>query len=243
MNIIIYTLIMTHITNVCFSLYVHRCIAHRAVEFNPVLQHFFRFWLWLTDGTQVTEWIAMHRRHHQFADRDGDPHSPRLNGTLLDKIVFNWKNFYFSVVYRYRSFASAEEIEFYSKGTPADWIERNLYVPYQRVGLLVMLGINIGLFGYWGLLVWLIQILWTPVWITVVITSFAHWWGYHNKKAYDNSGNLLPWGIVIAGEELHSNHHAYPADAKFSRQWYEFDLGWGYIQLFRFLGLAKVRYA
>jgi len=241
MNIIIYTLIMTHITSVCFSLYVHRGIAHRSIEFNPVVNHLIRFWLWLTDGTQVKEWIAMHRRHHQFADCPEDPHSPVLCDTLWDKLVFVWKNFYCSVVYRYRSFAPDYEIEFYGKGTPSDWVERRVYIPYQRIGLLLMLAINILLFSWIGIIVWIVQLLWTPLWITIVITTCAHQVGYHNPKANDHSKNLMPWGIIISGEELHSNHHADPKNPKFSKHWAEFDIGWMYVKILTMLRLAKIK--
>lgn len=231
---------MTHITLTFFSLYVHRGIAHKALIFHPVMEHFIRFWLWLTDGTQIKHWIAMHRKHHRYTDKAGDPHSPVDCPTVKDKLVYTWKNFYSSVIDRYKTSWSQEQLAIYGKGVPDDWINRHLYQAYPRCGLIILLSINLLIFGTWGFLAWIIQVLWTPTFITVVVTVCCHVWGYHNPAANDFSRNIFPIGIFMSGEELHSNHHADPANAKFSKQWWEFDLGWCYITLLKNLGLVTV---
>jgi stearoyl-CoA desaturase (Delta-9 desaturase) len=237
-SILIYTLICTHLTMVSVCIYLHRGTAHKSMDFHPALAHFFRFWLWLTDGCNVKEWVATHRRHHRFTDIEGDPHSPVLLGIYIVAV----RNFFETVVYRYRSFAPKLEVEVYGAGCPDDWLERNVYTKHQRLGLVLLLIINVLLFGKPGLLVWLIQICWTPLWSSSVITGFAHYWGgYKNPACNDNSRNFPGLGLFIIGDEYHSNHHARPGSAKLSHKWYEFDLGWLYITILKNIGLIHVR--
>lgn len=232
-----YTLIVTHITMMCGCIYLHRGLSHKTMQFHPILEHFFRFWLWITDGVMIKDWVATHRKHHRYTDVPGDPHSP----TILGIKTVAWTNFYQTLFYRYRNFSSPWETDIYGRDTPDDWMERNVYVPYQRIGLLLMLFINILLFGYWGLLIWLIQISWTPFWSGSIVTGFAHYWGgYHNPKAKDNSKNIPFLGFFIIGDELHSNHHAKPWSPKLSEKWWEFDLGWVYIRIFEKLGILSI---
>lgn len=234
---VIYTLIVTHITMASVCIYLHRGTVHKSLEFHPFLSHFFRFWLWLTDGVHVKEWTATHRKHHRFTDVDGDPHSPMILGIK----TIAWTNFYETLIYRYRNFGPKLEVEVYGAGVPNDWLERNVYVPHQRLGLVLMLIINVLFFGKYGVLIWLIQLAWTPFWSGSIVTGFAHYLGgYHNPKAQDNSRNLPFLGFFIIGDELHSNHHANPSSAKLSQKWWEFDLGWFYICIFEKLHLLKV---
>ena len=233
MNIIIATLVMTHITIVCVTLYLHRSQAHKGIEFHPILGHFMRLWLWLTTGMVTKQWVAIHRKHHRFSDQEGDPHSP---------VVFGIKNVFLrGVYYYYLAAKDANMIVQYGKGTPNDWIERRLYTPHSRLGILLMLIIDLVLFGPIGLVVWGIQMLWIPFWAAGVINGTGHWWGYRNGESKDNSRNISPWGIIIGGEELHNNHHLEPASPKLSRRWFEFDIGWMWLTLFRLVGLAKLR--
>jgi stearoyl-CoA desaturase (delta-9 desaturase) len=233
MLILLYTLIVTHITIVCVTVFLHRGQAHKGLEFNPVLEHFMRFWLWLTTGMITKQWVAIHRKHHRYDDADGDPHSPHIFGI--------WTVFFKGAFLYHKASKDTQMIRQYGVGTPDDWIERNLYTPHSRLGICLMLIINLVLFGLWGWLIWAIQMIWIPLWAAGVINGFGHWVGYRNKDTKDFSTNLSPWGIVVGGEELHNNHHADPANPKLSRKWFEFDLGWAYIQLFRGLGLAKLR--
>lgn len=230
---LLYTLIVTHITIVCVTLFLHRGQAHRGIEFHPVLSHFMRFWLWLTTGMVTKQWVAIHRKHHRFTDAEGDPHSPVLYG--IQNILFK------GVGYYYRSGKDTEMIMSYGKGTPDDWLERKVYTPWPWLGISLMLIVDLVLFGPWGFLVWGVQMIWIPWWAAGVINGLGHWWGYRNTKTKDSSTNLLPWGIVIGGEELHNNHHAEPGNPKLSRRWFEFDIGWLWLKLFRLLRLAKVR--
>jgi stearoyl-CoA desaturase (Delta-9 desaturase) len=233
MELILATLIMTHITIVSVTLYLHRCQAHRGVEFHPVLSHFMRFWLWLTTGMTTKQWVAVHRKHHQTTDVEGDPHSPHVFG-IKTVMTTGW--------YLYnKACKDADFVMKYGMGTPKDWIERKLYQPHHKLGILLMLFIDLVLFGPWGLLVWGIQMIWIPFWAAGMINGMAHWWGYRNGETRDHSHNISPIGIIVGGEELHNNHHLDPASPKFSQRWFELDIGWAYIKLFEFLKLAKIK--
>jgi stearoyl-CoA desaturase (delta-9 desaturase) len=232
---IIYTLIVTHITIVCVTLFLHRGQAHRAIEFHPVLSHFMRAWLWLTTGMVTRQWVAIHRKHHRYSDQEGDPHSPHVYG--LSQVLFKGAWLY------HAASKDKQMVETYGVGTPNDWIEQNVYSKHSRLGIGIMLAIDILLFGWIGFVVWGIQMIWIPWWAAGVVNGLAHWWGYRNGETRDRSTNISPWGIVIGGEELHNNHHLDPANPKLSRQWWEFDAGWMWLKLFKLAGLAKIKTA
>ena len=233
MDIIIYTLVMVQITIACVTLYLHRGQTHRAVQFHPAVNHFMRFWLWLTTGMVTKQWVAIHRKHHQRSDQEGDPHSPQTHGI--------WRVLFGGAFLYHEASKDTVMIDSLSKDCPNDWVERNIYSAHSRSGILLMLVIDLLLFGPWGLLVWGIQMLWIPFWAAGVINGLSHWWGYRNTDTKDTSRNLIPWAIWIGGEELHNNHHADGANAKFSQKWYEFDIGWFYISILQKLKLATVR--
>jgi stearoyl-CoA desaturase (delta-9 desaturase) len=233
---VIYTLVMTHITMASVSIYLHRGLSHQTITFHLILGHFFRFWLWLTDGVVIKHWVAQHRKHHKYTDVTGDPHSPIIFG--LKAIA--WDGFLATIFNRYRFFDSDWVIENYSKNTPNDWIEKTVYTPYSKVGLFVMLGIDVLLFGWYGILIWIVQMVWIPFWSNSVVTGFCHWWGYQHKDCKDNSRNLFPIGIIMVGDELHSNHHAHPNNPNNKYRWFEFDLGYIYIRIFEKLGLLTI---
>jgi len=232
MSELIYTLVVTHITIVCVTLFLHRGHAHKGIIFHPVLSHFMRFWLWLTTGMVTKQWVAIHRKHHRYSDEEGDPHSPHVFGI--------WR--VFTQGARLYSLAAKDKdmVNQYGVGTPDDWLERNLYTPWNFLGILLMLVIDLLFFGPWGLLVWGIQMLWVPFHAAGVINGLGHWWGYKNGPTRDKSRNLIPWGIIIGGEELHNNHHMNPARPKLSLKWYEFDIGWMWLRLFSLVGLAEI---
>lgn len=230
-QVLITALVMTHITIVSVTLYLHRCQAHRALELHPIVSHFFRFWLWMTTGMLTKEWASIHRKHHAKCEQVGDPHSPQIFGI---KKVF-WEG---AELYRAEA-KNAETMQRFGHGTPDDWIERNLYTKHSRLGVSLMLIIDVVLFGALGLAVWAVQMVWIPFWAAGVVNGIGHFWGYRNFEAVDASTNVFPWGIIIGGEELHNNHHTYPTSAKFSVKPYEFDIGWVYISIMAKLGLAK----
>lgn len=232
MNLIIYTLLVTHVTIICVTLYLHRSQSHRSVTFHPAIAHFMRFWLWMTTGMNTREWVAVHRKHHQAADTAADPHSPKIHGI--------W-HILFGGAYYYVKAKQDPEVMKLGVGTPDDWIERNIYTPHPFLGILLMLVIDLVLFGPIGLIVWGVQMLWIPLWAAGVINGLAHWIGYRNYDVKDTSRNLVPIAVWIGGEELHNNHHGNGTSAKLSLKWYEFDEGWMWIRLLSFLGLAKVR--
>ena len=227
------TLILTHVTIAAVTIFLHRSQAHRALDLHPIVGHFFRFWLWLTTGMVTKEWVAIHRKHHAKVETPDDPHSPQTRGI---ETVF-WKG---TELYRAES-NNLETIEKYGHGTPDDWIERNLYTRFSWQGVGLMLAVNLVLFGPIGATIWAIQMMWIPVTAAGIINGIGHYWGYRNFACADASTNIVPWGIVIGGEELHNNHHAYGTSAKLSSQWYEFDIGWMYIRILSALKLATVR--
>jgi stearoyl-CoA desaturase (delta-9 desaturase) len=230
---LVFTLVMTHITIASVTIFLHRAQAHRALDLHPSVAHFFRFWLWLTTGMVTKEWVAIHRKHHAKVETPDDPHSPQTRGI---ETVF-WKG---TELYRAES-ENQETMAKYGHGVPDDWIERNLYSRYSWQGVGLMLAVNLVLFGPIGATIWAVQMMWIPVTAAGVINGIGHYWGYRNFACADASTNIVPWGIVIGGEELHNNHHAYGSSAKLSSQWYEFDIGWVYIRTLAALRLATVR--
>ncbi|HTQ75499.1 MAG TPA: fatty acid desaturase [Burkholderiales bacterium] len=233
-GVVLAALGLTHITIVSVTVFLHRHQAHRALDLHPLASHFFRFWLWLTTGMVTREWAAIHRKHHAKCETAEDPHSPQILG--INRVL--WLGVFLYVKEAY----SRETLERYGHGTPDDWIERNLYSRFAVLGLTLMGVLNIVLFGVVpGVVVLATQIVWIPFWAAGVINGIGHYWGYRNWGTEDASTNIVPWGILIGGEELHNNHHAYATSAKLSNKWYELDLGWMYICILEALGLAQVK--
>ncbi|MCX8521835.1 MAG: fatty acid desaturase [Rhodoferax sp.] len=232
-QMLLFTLLLTHLTMISVTVFLHRHQAHRALDLHPLAAHCFRFWLWLTTGQVTKEWTAIHRKHHAKCEQADDPHSPRFYG--IKTVLLQGAE-----LYRAES-RNQETLNRYGHGTPNDWIERNLYTRYSWQGVGLMLIIDLLLFGAAGLTVWAVQMAWTPFTAAGLINGAAHYWGYRNFETPDASTNITPWGILIAGEELHNNHHTYPTSAKLSVKAYEFDIGWVYIRLLQSVGLARVK--
>lgn len=228
---LIYLLVCTHITIVCVTLFLHRGQAHRGIEFHPIVEHFMRFWLWLTTGMVTKEWVAVHRKHHANTDKENDPHSPHNEG--LFKMLYGGAALYTKAA------QDKTMVESYGKGTPDDWMEKNVYSKYSKLGFITLLIFNTLLFNGWGIVIWLIQMAWIPFWAAGVVNGVGHYFGYRNWNTKDKSTNIVPLGIIIGGEELHNNHHNSPADVKLSNKWYEFDIGWMWLSILKFLRLAK----
>lgn len=227
------TFFLTHITAVSITLYLHRSMAHRALDLHPIVSHFFRFWLWLTTGMVTKAWTAIHRKHHARCETDEDPHSPQRLG--IKKVL--WEG---AELYRKESL-NEETLQRYGHGTPDDWMERNVYSKHSSKGVWLMLIINLVLFGIPGLTVWALQMIWTPFFAAGIINGIGHYWGYRNFECEDASTNISPVGFLIAGEELHNNHHTFGSSAKFSVKPWEFDIGWGYIKVLKMFNLVKVK--
>ncbi|HYD34007.1 MAG TPA: transposase [Methylophilaceae bacterium] len=223
----------THITIAAVTIYLHRCQAHRALDLHPSVSHFFRFWLWLTTSMVTKQWAAVHRKHHARCETEQDPHSPQIHG--IRKVLLEGAELYGLEA------RNQETLDKFGSGTPDDWVERNVYSKYPTFGIGLMLVINIVLFGPIGLTIWAVQMAWIPVTAAGIINGVGHFWGYRNFEAEDASTNIIPWGILIGGEELHNNHHAYASSARLSSKWYEFDIGWMYIRTLQALGLAEVK--
>jgi len=230
---VVVALALTHVTIAAVTIFLHRCQAHRGLDLHPIVSHFFRFWLWLTTGMVTKEWVAIHRKHHAKVETEEDPHSPQTRG--IENVLLRGAE-----LYREEA-RNAETLSKYGHGTPDDWMERNLYTRFSVHGVGVMLLIDLALFGPIGATIWAVQMLWIPVTAAGIINGIGHYWGYRNFACADASTNIVPWGIIIGGEELHNNHHAYGSSAKLSSRWYEFDIGWMYIRTLEMLRLATVR--
>ena len=232
-QIVLFTLVTTHITIASVTVFLHRAQAHRALELHAIPSHFFRFWLWLNTGMVTKEWVAIHRKHHAKCETTDDPHSPVTRGirtVLLEG----------SELYRTEA-KNTETLAKFGHNTPDDWIERHLYSRHTVLGVALLMTIDVLLFGAIGATVWAVQMLWIPITAAGIINGIGHWWGYRNFEAPDASANIVPWGVIIGGEELHNNHHTYPTSAKLSVKPFEFDIGWAYIRILQTLGLAQVR--
>ncbi|MFZ2737598.1 MAG: fatty acid desaturase [Burkholderiaceae bacterium] len=232
-QIVLFTLAVTHVTMISVTIYLHRHQAHRALDLHPIASHFFRLWLWLTTGQVTKEWAAIHRKHHAKCEQADDPHSPHIYG--IKTVLFKGAE-----LYRAES-KNKETMARFGHGTPDDWIERNLYTRFSWQGVGLMMILDLAFFGIAGLTVWAVQMAWTPIMAAGIINGAAHFWGYRNFESPEASTNISPWGIIIAGEELHNNHHTYPTSAKLSVKPYEFDIGWMYISMLSMAGLAKVK--
>jgi stearoyl-CoA desaturase (delta-9 desaturase) len=227
------TLVMTHITIASVTIFLHRHQAHRALDLHPVASHFFRFWLWFSTGIVTKEWASIHRKHHAKCETEEDPHSPVILG--IKKVLLQGYELY------RKEAQNQETLDKYGHGTPDDWLEKNIYSKHSKLGIALMLLLDLLLFGPIGLTIWAVQMAWIPVNAAGIINGAGHFWGYRNYACADASTNLVPWGIFIGGEELHNNHHAYASSAKLSSKWYELDIGWLYIRILASLRLAQVK--
>jgi len=230
---IVVALAMTHVTIAGVTIFLHRQQAHRALDLHPIVSHFFRFWLWLTTGMVTKEWAAIHRKHHAKVETPDDPHSPQIWG--IKKVLWDGVSLYKAEA------NNAETLNRYGHGTPDDWLERHIYAPHNAIGIILMFIINVVLFGPIGITIWAVQMAWIPFFAAGVINGIGHYWGYRNYEVQDASTNIVPWGIIIGGEELHNNHHTFPSSAKLSSKRWEFDIGWLYIRTMEVFGLARVK--
>ena len=225
---------LTHVTIAAVTIYLHRCQAHRALDLHPAVAHAFRLWLWLTTGMVTKEWAAIHRKHHAKCETADDPHSPQIYG--IHRVLWGGVFLYVKEAF------NRETLERYGHGTPDDWIERKLYSRHSLLGISLLLAAYLFCFGVVpGALIWIVQMVWIPFWAAGVINGLGHYFGYRSYDVADASTNIVPWGILIGGEELHNNHHAYASSAKLSSKWYEIDIGWLYICILQALGLASVK--
>jgi len=231
-QLILAALVLTHITIAAVTIFLHRSQAHRALDLHPAAAMFFRVWLWLTTGMLTKEWVSIHRKHHARVETAEDPHSPQTRG--INAVLWTGSELYMEEA------KNADTLTRFGQGTPDDWIEHNIFERFTWQGVGLMVGADLILFGFAGLAIWGIQMLWIPFHAAGVINGIGHWWGYRNYDSPDASNNIVPWGIWIGGEELHNNHHTYPTSAKFSSKWHEFDIGWVYIRALQAVGLAKV---
>ena len=230
---VVVTIVFVQITMMAVTLYLHRDAAHRAVDLHPALRHFFRFWIWYSSGMVTREWVAVHRKHHAFSDLKGDPHSPVILG--LKKILLEGAE-----VYR-ESTRDADVVEKYGRGTPEDWMERHVYSRHRNLGITTLVLVDLLLFGVPGIIILSVQLISMPLFAAGVINGIGHAIGYRTFECDNAARNVLPWGLLVGGEELHNNHHAFPSSARFAMRRGEIDIGWVALRLLSAVGLAKVR--
>lgn len=214
------------------TLYLHRDQSHGGLVLHPVLRHLFRFWLWFCSGTVTREWVAVHRRHHAFADGPGDPHSPVVFG--LRRVVLQGYELYVAAARDPKILAN------YGRGTPDDWLERNVYSRFPKVGISLFVVLQLIVFGVPAVTMLAVQLVAQPFFAAGIINGLGHRLGYRSFELPTAATNIVPWGLLIAGEELHNNHHAFPSSPRFSVQRWEIDLGWLFICMLRALRLARV---
>ncbi|MBL8268428.1 fatty acid desaturase [Steroidobacter sp.] len=229
---VLVTFVFIQITFMGVTLYLHRDATHRSLDLHPALRHFFRFWLWMTSGIVTKEWVAVHRKHHARCETAEDPHSPVIVG--LKKVLLEGAELYQAAA------RDPEVTEKFGRGTPDDWMERNVYMKYRNMGIVLLIVVDLVLFGIPGIIIMSAQLMANPLLAAGVVNGIGHYYGYRNFECADAARNVVPWGLLLAGEELHNNHHAFPSSAKFSVQRWEVDIGWFYIRIFKALGLARV---
>ena len=216
------------------TLYLHRDQSHGGLILHPGLRHLFRFWLWFSSGAITKEWVAVHRRHHAHADQPGDPHSP---------VVFGVRRVLFEGFELYRAAArDPDTIRNYGRGTPDDWLERHVYAAFPYIGITLFTVAHLLLFGVPGIIMIAVHLSAQPFFAGGVINGLGHAVGYRSFEMPSTATNLVPWALLLGGEELHNNHHAFPRSARFAVQRWELDIGWLFIRLFSALGLARVRW-
>jgi len=230
---VLVTLLWMHVTMMAITLYFHRDQAHRSVDLHPAVRHFFRFWLWLNTGAPTKEWVAVHRKHHAHCEQEGDPHSPVIYG--LKRVVLEGAELYINEA------RNAETLEKYGKGTPDDWLERNVYSRFSYTGIGVLVAFDIVMFGAPGIIMIACQLATMPALAAGIINGVCHAKGYRNFETDDASTNLWRIGLFVAGEELHNNHHAFPTSARFSVRPDELDMGWLHLKVLSWLGLADIK--
>ena len=229
------TLLDTHVTTACVTLYLHRCQTHRSITFHPAVAHFMRFWLWVRTSMPTREWVAVHRCHHAHVDTPEDPHSPIVYG--IWRVLFRGTSLYHKAAH------NLAVIEQYGKGTPDDFVDRRIYTPFAIGGPVVTLVTNLWLFGTWGVPMWLFEMAWIPFFAAGVINGLGHWWGYRNFQTPDHSRNLPGriWSLITCGEALHNNHHHIQNSPRFAMRKGELDPGYWYFRALSFVGLARTR--
>jgi len=227
------SLVMIQITVLSVTLYLHRDAAHRGLDLHPAIRHFCRFWLWMSTGIVTREWVAIHRKHHARCETPDDPHSPQIVG--LKKVLLEGAELYQAEA------RNEETLQKYGHGTPDDWLENNLYSRRRNIGILLFVVACLVLFGVPGIIMIAAQMASQPLLAAGIVNGVGHYAGYRNFECDDASRNVVPWGLLLGGEELHNNHHAFPSSARFSIQSWEVDIGWGAVRLLSFFGLATVR--
>jgi stearoyl-CoA desaturase (delta-9 desaturase) len=221
---------VTQVAVLATSIYLHRALAHRSLKLHPAVGLGFRTILWLTTGQSRREWVAVHRKHHAFTDRDGDPHSPRLLGFWPVQLI--------NVYYYFREARNAHTVATFAPDLPPDRLERLLF-SRGLLGLGLGLGALCAVVGLWpGLLAGLGHAVLYVFVLAPLINAVGHWRG---GKNFENTAyNSRVWALITGGESLHNNHHAHPRSAKFSVRASEFDPCWPVIRALAALRLLVI---
>jgi stearoyl-CoA desaturase (delta-9 desaturase) len=221
---------ITQVTVIATSIYLHRALAHRSLRLHPATDLFFRALLWVTTGQRRQEWVAVHRKHHTFTDRPGDPHSPRLLGV--------WRVQLLNVYYYAREARKPETLKQFAPDLPEDQLDRALF-SRGWLGLGVGTGALCLALGFWvGLAAMLVHAGLYVFVVAPLINGLGHWRGAQNFTNTAYNSRLLAW--VTGGESLHNNHHAHPRAPRFSVRRFEFDPSWPVIRAFAAVRLIAI---
>jgi len=221
---------LTQVAVIATSIYLHRALAHRSLHLHPIADLGFRVALWLTTGQSRQQWVAVHRKHHTFTDRPGDPHSPRLLGF--------WRVQLFNVAYYMREARNATTLEAFAPDLRPDRLDR-LFFSRGILGLGIGLSLLCMLIGLWpGLIAGLMHAVLYVFVMAPLINALGHWRGTKNFENTAYNSRVLAW--ITGGESLHNNHHAHPRSAKFSLRRSEFDPSWPIIRSLAAVGLLVI---
>ncbi|NQT38355.1 MAG: fatty acid desaturase [Planctomycetes bacterium] len=226
--------LMTGCLGVCLG--YHRLLTHRSFQTFPLIRQFLAVLGTLAgEGPPIT-WIAIHRKHHQYSDTEGDPHSPRQGA---------WWSHMLWIFPRPRSTEWRRMMERYAKDLLEDPFMRLLDKTFLAWHVALGLGLFIAGWLVWdwytgvSLLVYGMFLRQCYVLhVTWLVNSASHMWGYRNYDTRDDSRNLWWVGLLAYGEGWHNNHHASPTRARHGRRWWEFDATYIVIRAMEISGLA-----
>jgi stearoyl-CoA desaturase (delta-9 desaturase) len=222
--------VLTQIATWSTSIYLHRALAHRSLTLHPLVAWLFRALLWLLTGVSQQQWVAVHRKHHTFADREGDPHSPRLLGF--------WRVQLGNVYYYVREARNPETPRRFAPDLAPDRWERFVFA-WGWIGLgIATAGLSLAL-GWWqGIAAMLGHGILFVFVVAPLINGLGHWTGGQNFGNTAYNSRVLAW--LTGGESLHNNHHAFPRSPKFSLRRSELDPSWIAIRILAALRLVAV---
>jgi stearoyl-CoA desaturase (delta-9 desaturase) len=223
-------LLIAQVALLVTTVYLHRCLAHRALRLSPGVRGVCRVLIWAGTGTRPRQWVAVHRKHHAFTDTARDPHSPVILGVA--RVLF-------ANALLYRKVArNPATVERYARDLPPDRWDRLLF-DHAVLGLGLGIGVLVLMVG------WQLGLVAAGVHATYYLLSggaingVGHRWG---RRPFDNLATNNQWlAWLVVGEGLHNNHHAATTSSRLSLAKGEVDPGWWCIRLLVRLRCATLR--